>query len=152
MFTSGTERDGVEFTAEVVVGVFVEFDPTALDAGVTGGVDDPSLDGIEIDESEDVDETGDGIATALAATPLLDAEFVLDVGANKFDIVGECFLLFVDDPPGGCVAGDETIDCLVFGNDTEVEMLVHVAGILLATVVAGVTDLPFDIVTAALGC
>lgn len=152
MFTSGTERDDVVFIAEVVVGVFVKLDPTALDASVTGGVDDPSLDGIEIDESEEVDETGEGIAVELVATPLLDAEFVLDVGASKFDIVGECFLLFVDDPPGGCVAGDETIDCLEFGDDTEVEMLVHVVGILWATVVAAEVDLPFGIVTAVLGC
>lgn len=103
MLTCGTERgDGVEFTAEVVVGVFVEFKPSdaKLDAGTTGGVDDPNLDGIEIDESEDVDDTGDGTAVTLIEAPLLVAGFVLDVGASKFDIVGACFLLFVGAPPG----------------------------------------------------
>ena len=97
MFASGTGRDVVEFTAAVVVGVFVVLEPMALDAaGTTGGVDEPNREGIEIDESEDVDETGDGIAVALVDTPLLDVVFVLEVGASKFDIVGECFLLLVD--------------------------------------------------------
>lgn len=152
MFTGGTERgDGVEFTVAVVVRVFVEFKPSdaTLDAGTTGGVDDPNLDGIEIDESEDVDDTGDGTAVTLVAAPLLDAGFVLDVGASKFDIVGECFLLFVG-PVAWTTAGDETIDNLEFGDDTEVE--VHVVGILLATVVAALADFPFGIVTAVLGC
>lgn len=149
-----TERDddAIEFIADVVVGALIELDPIAIDAGVTGGVDDPSLDGIEIDEREDVDETGEGIAIEFVAIPLLDAEFVLDVGASKFDIVGECFLLFVDDPPGGCIPGDDTIDCLELGDDTEVEMLVHVVGVLTATVVVTEADLPFGIVTAVLGC
>lgn len=39
----------------------------------TGGVEDPSLDGIEIDDTDDVDETGDGMAIALIGTPLLAA-------------------------------------------------------------------------------
>lgn len=74
--------------------------PDALEpADTTGGVEEPSRDGIEIDESDDVDETGDGTAIALVATPLLVVEFVLEVGASKFDIVGECFLLPV--APGG---------------------------------------------------
>lgn len=69
-------------------------EPTELDVGCTGGVDDPSLEGIEIDDREDVEETGDGTAV----TPLLDVVVVLDVGASKFDIVGECFLLLVGPP------------------------------------------------------
>lgn len=93
MFTGGTERDDVELTAVVIVGVFVRFEPTELEVDNTGGVEDPNLEGIEIDDSEDVDETGDGIAATLVETPLLDAVFVLEVGASKFDIVGECFLL-----------------------------------------------------------
>lgn len=147
---SGTERDEVVFTADVVVGVFVELAPTALEAGTTGGVDEPSRDGIEIDERDEVDDTGEGTAMALVVTPLLAV--VLAVGASKFDIVGECFLLLVDPTPGSCVAGDATIDCLELGDETEVEVLVHVVGILLATVVAAAADLPFGIVTAALGC
>lgn len=91
MFTGGTERVEFEFTADVVVAVII-FEPALLVTGTTGGVDDPSLDGIEIDDRDDVDETGDGIAV----TPLLDVVFVLDVGASKFDIVGEFFLLLVD--------------------------------------------------------
>lgn len=143
---SGTERDDIVFTADVVVGVFVELAPTALEAGTTGGVDEPSRDGIEIDERDEVDDTGEGTAMALVVTPLLAV--VLAVGASKFDIVGECFLL----TPGSCVAGDATIDCLELGDETEVEVLVHVVGTLLATVVAAAADLPFGIVTAALGC
>lgn len=61
--------------------------------GATGGVEDPSLDGIEIDESEDVDETGEGIAVTLFETPLLVTVLAPELGANKFVIVGECFLL-----------------------------------------------------------
>jgi hypothetical protein len=154
VFASGTERDDATFTA-VVVGVFVVMAPTALDAaGTTGGVEDPSREGIEIDESEDVDETGEGIAVAFVDTPLLEAVFVLEVGASKFDIVGECFLLLADPliAPGACVAGDETIDCLEFGDDTEVDVLVHVVGILLAALAAADVDLPFGIVTAVPGC
>lgn len=38
----------------------------AFETGITtGGVDEPNLDGIDIDDSEDVDETGDGIAITL---------------------------------------------------------------------------------------
>lgn len=93
MFTGGTERDEIELTADVVVEVFA-----AIDAGFTGGVDDPSRDGIEIDDSDEVEETGDGTAVTLVDTPLLAVVFVLDVGASKFEIVGECFLLLADPP------------------------------------------------------
>lgn len=99
MLTGGTERDEDLFTAVVVVRVFVEFEATVLEACTTGGVDDPNLDGIEIDDSDDVEETGEGIAVALVDALLLDAVFVLAVGASKFDIVEECFLLIVDDDP-----------------------------------------------------
>lgn len=58
----------------------------------TGGVEDPSLDGIEIEDIDDVDETGDGIAIVLIGTPLLATAFVLVLGTSKFEIVGECFL------------------------------------------------------------
>lgn len=153
VLVGGTERVGAALTAAVVVGVFVVMAPAALDAaGTTGGVDDPSREGIEIDESEDVDETGEGIAVTFADTPLLEAAFVLGVGASKFDIVGECFLLLADPlrPPGDCVAGDATIDCLEFGDETEVD--VHVVGILLAALAAADVDLPFGIVTAEPGC
>lgn len=100
VLTGGTERGEDLFTAAVVVGVLLEIEPTAFVGGTTGGVDDPNLDGIEIEDSDDVEETGDGIAVALVDSPLLDTVFVLAVGASKFDIVGECFLLFDDDPPG----------------------------------------------------
>lgn len=149
VFTGGTERVEFEFTADVVVAVII-FEPALLVTGTTGGVDDPSLDGIEIDDRDDVDETGDGIAV----TPLLDVVFVLDVGASKFDIVGECFLLLVDPlfVPGAWIVGEETIDCLEFGDDTEVDVLVHVVGILLAAVGATEADLPFAMGVVVAGC
>lgn len=80
-----------------------------------------------------------------------DVVIVLVVGANKFDIVGECFLLLFATDPGDWAAGDETIDCLEFGDDTLVDVLVHVEGILLAAVCAA-DDLPFGMVAVVLGC
>lgn len=110
--------------------------------GVTGGVDDPSREGIEIDDSEDVDDTGEGMAVTLFDKPLLGTVFVLELGASKFVIVGECFLW---DPllvvPGGCADGAETVDCLAA--DAAVDVLVHVEGTLLATGGAADDDLPF---------
>lgn len=97
--TGGTERIEDLLKAAVVTEVIEELVQTALDAGATGGVDDPNLDGIDIDESDDVDETGEGIAVALVETPLFITVFVLVVGASKFVIVGECFLLFVANVP-----------------------------------------------------
>lgn len=124
------------------MGVFAELEPvTLVVAGVTGGVDDPSREGIEIDDSEDVDETGDGMAVTLFDKPLLGTVFVLELGASKFVIVGECFLL---DPllfvPGVCADG---ADCLALGAEATVDVLVHVVGILLATGGAADDDLPF---------
>jgi hypothetical protein len=84
-----TDESGVEFTV-VVTGTFVA---PVMTADTTGGVEDPSLDGMDIEESEDVDETGEGIAVTLFETPLLVAVLVPELGANKFVIVGECFLL-----------------------------------------------------------
>ena len=84
-----TAASGDEFTV-VVTGALVE---PVLAAAETGGVDDPNLDGIDIDESEDVDETGEGTAVTLFETPLLVAVLAPELGANKFVIVGECFLL-----------------------------------------------------------
>lgn len=125
------------------MGVFAEMEPVILVVdGVTGGVDDPSREGIEIDDSEDVDDTGDGMAVTLFDKPLLGTVFVLELGASKFVIVGECFLL---DPllfvPGVCADGADTIDCLAA--DAAVDVLVHVVGILLATGGAADDDLPF---------
>lgn len=124
------------------MGVFAEMEPvTLVVVGATGGVDDPSREGIEIDDSEDVDDTGDGMAVTLFDKPLLGTVFVLELGASKFVIVGECFLL---DPllfvPGVC-DGAETIACLAA--DAAVDVLVHVVGILLATGGAADDDLPF---------
>ena len=86
--TGPTAASGDAFTV-VVTGALVE----PVLAAVTGGVDDPSLDGIDIDESEDVDETGEGTAVTLFETPLLVTVLAPELGANKFVIVGECFLL-----------------------------------------------------------
>jgi hypothetical protein len=118
-----------------------------LFGGLTGGVEEPNLDGIDIDDSEDVDETGDGIAVTLvvAATGTDDA-FVLVVGANKFDIVGECFLLdavvlipvtvaVAVTPLGDVAAGVEAIVCFAFGDDNDVDVLVE--GTLLLFTVDG---------------
>lgn len=96
--TGPTDESGAEFTDEVTTGVFVRFVLTEIPPGTTGGVEDPSLDGIEIDESEDVDETGEGIAVTLFETPLLVTVLATELGANKFVIVGECFLLVVFTP------------------------------------------------------
>lgn len=136
--SSGTESGPGTLATAVVVGVFAELEPvTLVVVGATGGVDEPSREGIEIDDSEDVDETGDGIAVTLFDKPLLGTVFVLELGASKFVIVGECFLL---DPllfvPGVCAD-----TCL--GADAAVDVLVHVEGILLATGGAADDDLPF---------
>jgi hypothetical protein len=151
-----TEGGGaVRFTVEVTAGVFVKFVLTEIPAAVTGGVDDPSRDGIEMDESEDVDETGEGTAATLFETPLLVAALAPELGANKFVIVGECFLLVEFTPlltPGTWLAGDGTIGCFVFGEETEADVLVHVVGILFATVVAVGGVLPFGNAAAALAC
>lgn len=90
VLTGPTDKSGVEFTVVVVEGILVE---PVMTAETTGGVDEPSLDGMDIDESEDVDETGDGTAVTLFETPLLVTVFAPELGANKFVIVGECFLL-----------------------------------------------------------
>jgi hypothetical protein len=90
VLTGPTDESGVEFTVVVVAGTFVG---PVLAPDTTGGVEDPSLDGIDIEDSEDVDETGEGIAVTLFETPLLVAVLVPELGANKFVIVGECFLL-----------------------------------------------------------
>jgi hypothetical protein len=142
------------------------FGALAFAAGVTGGVEEPRRDGIDIDESEEVEETGEGTAmTLVVGATLLDvATVALVVGANKFDMVGECFLLppllfvavideevVVDCPPEGEHAdGDE-----VFGDESDVDVVVHVAGILLlllftATDVIGA--LPFGMVAVVLAC
>lgn len=125
----------------------MEIEPVELEVAVTGGVDEPNLDGIEIDEIDDVEETGDGTAGALLDNPLLGTVFVL-VGASKFDIVGECFL-FVDPLLDVCVAG---VDCLELADDTDVDVLVQVVGILLAAFEAADDDFPLGIVTADPGC
>jgi hypothetical protein len=140
VFTGGTHRGGAELAALVVVGVFIEFVFAAQDADKTGGVDDPSLEGIEIDDKEDVDETGDGIAV----TPLLATALIV-AGASKFDIVGECFLLLK-------VPLFAPRDCFEFGDDKEVDVLVHVVGTLFATVTVAAADFPFVSDAVVLGC
>lgn len=140
------------------VGVFVVFTLLLLllllIAGATGGVEEPNRDGIDIDESEEVEETGEGTAVTLA----VDAATVLVVGANKFDIVGECFLLdgveltFAAVPLGDISIGVEAIVCLTFGDDNVVDVLELVEGILLLLfTVDPVEDdvFPFGIVAVA---
>lgn len=132
-----------------------------LVGGMTGGVDDPNRDGIEIDEREEVDETGEGIAVTLVVEADTAVELdVLVVGANKFDIVGKCFLLdevvvvfaTPELPLGDVAEGDEAIDCFAFGEESAVDVLVHVEGILLFTVVDATDDgvLPFGMVAVVL--
>lgn len=134
--------------------------------GMTGGVDEPKRDGMDIDDSEEVDETGDGIAVTLVVAAV-DVAFVLVVGANKFEIVGECFLLDavvlipvavaaaatvtpLPPPLGDVAAGDDAIVCFTFGDDNDVDVLVLVEGtlLLLFTVVDAPVDgvFPFGIV------
>lgn len=124
---------------------------------MTGGVDDPNRDGIEIDEREEVDETGEGIAVTLFVAA--GTTVVLVVGANKFDIVGECFLLeevvvaaTLTSTIGDVAEGDEAIDCFTFGEDNDVDVLALVEGILLFTVEDVTEDgtLPFGIVAVVL--
>jgi hypothetical protein len=151
---------GVLVAAATVVddGVFAAL----LLFGMTGGVDEPNRDGIDIDESEEVDETGDGIAVTLVVAADTDVIFVLVVGANKFEIVGECFLLdavvlipvafaaaFIPPsaPLGDVAAGDDAIVCFTFGDDNDVDVLVE--GTLLLFTVADAPDdgvFPFGIV------
>lgn len=91
---TGAAEVTVLLTADVTAGVFVKFVLTEIPPEVTGGVDEPSLDGIDIDDSEDVDETGEGTAVTLFETPLLVTVVLApELGASKFVIVGECFLL-----------------------------------------------------------
>lgn len=123
------------------MGVFAELEPVTLVVDeVTGGVEDPSREGIEIDDSEDVDDTGDGMAVTLFDKPLLGTVFVLELGASKFVIVGECFLL---DPllfvPG--VDADAAVTGLLA--EAAVDVLVLVVGVLLAAGGAADDDLPF---------
>jgi hypothetical protein len=124
----------------VVVTVLLEFVPLLVDwtcnVEFAGGVDDPNRDGIETDDKEDVDETGDGIAVTLVGggSPFvvtLEVVGVPDpavvtpccVGPNKFDIVGGCFTELC--------CGD--IDCcLEFGDVDVVDVVVQVDGILAA--------------------
>lgn len=131
----------VAATAGVDVGIF-----TAFPAETTGGVDEPNLDGMDIDDSEEVEETGDGIAVTLVVAAVgTDVAFVLVVGANKFEIVGECFLFDavvlipvafaaapLPTPLGEVATGDEAIVCFAFGDDNDVvDVLVLVEGTLL---------------------
>lgn len=130
----------------------------AFDTETTGGVEEPNLDGIDMDDSEDVEDTGDGTAITLVVTVVAGTLLVavLVVGANKFDIVGECFLLSLllllllvtvvacAPLPGDAADGDDTMVCFEFGDDSDV--LVHVVGnLLLFTVVEA---FPFGIVAA----
>jgi hypothetical protein len=150
-------------TAAVVVdvGVFATFP-----AETTGGVDEPNRDGMDIDDSEEVEETGDGIAVTLVVAADTEVAFVLVVGANKFDIVGECFLFDVVvlipvafaaavtplTPLGEVAAGDDAIVCFAFDDDNDVvDVLVLVEGtLLLFTVVDAPEDgvFPFGMAVA----
>lgn len=112
----------------------------------TGGVDDPSLDGIEIEDTDDVEETGDGTAIALIGTPLLAAVSVFELGTSKFDIVGECFLTLLV-PLAATIDGFDgrgTIDCLKVAGEDDVEVFVLVAGVFVETA----ESFPFEIVPA----
>lgn len=111
-----------------------------------------------MEERDDVEETGDGIAVTLVVGAETEVAFVLVDGANKFDIVGECFLLFdcvTAIPLGDDSVGDEAIvGTFALGDeeDNVVEVLVLVDGILLFTVAVELEDgvFPFGIVAAVL--
>lgn len=140
----------------------------------TGGVDDPNRDGIDIDDNEDVEETGDGIAITLAndgggggsgrplvipavvvvtVLPAIVTAAVVDDGANKFVIVGECFLFLAVAPvlatfSGVVVPAAGTTGNLEFGDvEAVVDVVVHVDGTFAVAV--GANGLPFGIVA---GC
>jgi hypothetical protein len=94
---------------------------------------------------------------------------VLVVGANKFDIVGECFLFDavvlipvtvaaataatvtpITPLLGDVTAGDDAIVCFTFGDDNDVDVLVLVEGtLLLFTVVDAPEDGAFPFGMAA---
>ena len=138
----------------------------------TGGVDEPNRDGIDMDDNEDVEETGDGIAMTLAEVgggsgrpfvipavvvvtvlPAIVTAAVVDDGANKFVIVGECFLFLAVAPvlatfSGVVVPVVGTTGSLEFGDvEAVVDVVVHVDGTLAVAV--GANGLPFGIVA---GC
>lgn len=115
---------------------------------MAGGVEDPRRDGIETDESEEVDDTGDGIADTFVCcgggSPLVvtvgPALVVIALllfppaalGPIKFEIVGGCL-----------IAGDIDFE---LGDVDVVDVVVHVDGIL-AAVDTGLT--PFCVAVAA---
>lgn len=139
----------------------------------TGGVDEPNRDGIDMDDNDDVEETGDGIAITLAidggggsggrplvipavvvvtVLPTIVTAAVVDDGANKFVIVGECFLFLAVAPvlatfSGVVVPVVGTTGSLEFGDvEAVVDVVVHVDGTLAVAV--GANGLPFGIVAA----
>jgi uncharacterized integral membrane protein len=134
-----------------------------VEAGVTGGVDEPSRDGIDIDESDEVEETGDGTAITLvvivgALLAVVAAAHV--VGASKFEIVGECFLLLLPLAPVDevvVVEGEQADGDDVLGDESAVDVVVHVAGILLLLLLllllfTAAGALPFGMLAVVLAC
>lgn len=96
---------------------------------VAGGVEDPNRDGIETDDNEEVDDTGEGIVETFVGggKPFVVTEAVVvapALGPNKFEILCGCFIEI------GC-CGD--IDCCFeLGEVDVVDVVVQVEGILAA--------------------
>lgn len=133
--------DGVVMPLDATLLVIVEFVLLVVVCDIdVGGVDEPNRDGIETDDSEEVEETGEGIAETPVeggGNPFVVTAEVVDTpefGPNKFEIVGGCL-----------IAGD--IDCCFeLGEfDDVVDVVVHVEGIL-AAVDTGL--IPFCVATA----
>jgi len=152
--------DGELNADAIVVGVFERFVPVAVDVGrAAGGVGEPSRDGIDIDDMDDVDETGDSsglLLVGIGGPPLLLLAVVavaaLVLGNSKFDIVGECFFEVAPLALGDWIAVTGEATSLELGDDV-VDVLVHVDGILLATVEMAVAGLPFGSdAVVLLGC
>lgn len=109
----------VETALVTVAAKLVKLEPLVTG---TGGLEEPNLEGIETEDSDEVEETGDGIAETVVCTsgktPFVHA--AVDVGLSRLVMVGCC-----------CFDLGES-DCLSFGEEFEVVVEVQVEGILAA--------------------
>lgn len=109
----------VETALGIVAAILVRLEPVET---ATGGLEEPSLEGIETEDREDVEDTGDGIAETVVwtsgKTPFV-VHAAVAVGLSRLVMAGCCLDL-----------GDS--DCLSFGEVFDVVVEVQVEGIFAA--------------------
>lgn len=91
------------------------------DIDVCGGVDDPKRDGIETDDRELVDDTGEGIADTF-----------VDGGGRPFVVTEALVVTTPEFDPSGCLIAGDIDCCFELGDVDVVDVVVHVDGILAA--------------------